>query len=419
MRFRPKFTLRSLMIATAISGVFFGWLTNTLVRVNHQRQIVAQLQARGARVMFDLSVDPTEAELTGPPPGWKVFRSIFGEDAFSSVTYVYEGARKIENGDIELLKQLPALCTLGFEGSETDDSTISQLHKLPGLRRLQFWDTSATADGIAGLSQCRKLMSLSLSGQRIDDSVLAGVAKLPNLERLYLGTPSVTSVGMQHLEGLSRLTTLSLWDIGDIDDQGIASIGKLTDLNSLQLTNMPVTDAGFGSIGKLTHLSSLQFENVPVSDRGFAELGQLNNLRTLWLWNRPTNSGTGVSDIGIQTIRSLKQLTTLYIRGMQFGDAGMDAIGELTQLRELDLQGPQFTDASAQFIAQLAELRELELSTTSISDVGLKKLAPLVHLNTLTVGLNVTEEAARELRQSLPNCTIVSSGKEGTKFILK
>jgi hypothetical protein len=47
---RIRFSLRALLIATAVLGLFFGWLGNLLIRVRHQRKIVNQRPEMGTQV---------------------------------------------------------------------------------------------------------------------------------------------------------------------------------------------------------------------------------------------------------------------------------------------------------------------------------------------------------------------------------
>lgn len=51
---------------------------------------------------------------------------------------------------------------------------------------------------------------INFVGTAVDDEFLATVALLPQVQRLYLGATSVTDAGMKHLEGLRTLEYLSL-----------------------------------------------------------------------------------------------------------------------------------------------------------------------------------------------------------------
>src|SRR6476661_3465235 len=87
---RFRFSLRALLLATVVLGIFFGWLGNLLIRVRHQRKIVGQLTEMGAQVqvVYDYRIGkriPQGYEgRDGPPPGPKLLRLLFGDDIYAN-----------------------------------------------------------------------------------------------------------------------------------------------------------------------------------------------------------------------------------------------------------------------------------------------------------------------------------------------
>ena len=52
-RWRFQYSLRTLMIFVSIVGVLCGWLGMFIQRVQHQRQVVAQIKELGGEVYYD------------------------------------------------------------------------------------------------------------------------------------------------------------------------------------------------------------------------------------------------------------------------------------------------------------------------------------------------------------------------------
>ena len=140
MKWRPTFSLRTLLVATAICGVFFGWIGSTWVRVRHQQLIVAQLQALGCKVFYDYQSEGNHLVDGKRPQGWNPLRWIFGNDVDSSV-----------------------ICIMAASGSRLTGSDLAQLHGLPELLDVDVSAAQITNEGIVELTKIRKLRSLSLN----------------------------------------------------------------------------------------------------------------------------------------------------------------------------------------------------------------------------------------------------------------
>src|SRR5438105_2837109 len=89
---RFRFSLRTLLLATVVLGLFLGWLGNLLIRVRRQRQIVTQITNTGGRVSY--GYEQSEGTLVGnvwqgaPPPGPKIIRALLGDDIYAYVVLV-------------------------------------------------------------------------------------------------------------------------------------------------------------------------------------------------------------------------------------------------------------------------------------------------------------------------------------------
>src|SRR6516225_6797904 len=128
MRWRPRFTLRTLLIATGILGLLFGWLGTNVARIHRQRHAVAALQALGFNVYYDYELDGGKLVAGKTPFGWKPFRLIAGDDAFSTVVAVQQGTAspRTTDSDLSILGQLPELTDIWLGGRGiTDEGAAS------------------------------------------------------------------------------------------------------------------------------------------------------------------------------------------------------------------------------------------------------------------------------------------------------
>jgi hypothetical protein len=83
-------------------------------------------------------------------------------------------------------------------------------------------------------------------------------------------------------------------------------------------------------------------------------------------------------------------------------------------LRHLRMGWTKVTDAGVSALCRMTQLETLDLWPTEITDEGALDFRTLVQLKELSVGPHVSEETAKELKKSLPDCRITIPGKTGT-----
>lgn len=138
-----------------------------------------------------------------------------------------------------------------------------------------------------------------------------------------------------------------------------------------------------------------------VSDAALVHLKGLTNLRTLSL----SFSNT---DAGLVHLKGLTNLQGLWLNGTQITDSGLVYLVELTTLQTLNLNGTPITDLGLVHLESLADLNFLYLGDTQVTDSGLVHLKGMTNLKTLWLrGSQITDLGGAELKQVLPNCTII------------
>ncbi len=94
---------------------------------------------------------------------------------------------------------------------------------------------------------------------------------------------------------------------GELTDELLNNLGRVTGLVDLNLANTKITDAQLAKIASLNNLMTLHLENTAVTDAGLAQLAKMEYLHYLNLY------GTAVTDDGLNSLSGLKRLRKLYL----------------------------------------------------------------------------------------------------------
>jgi Leucine-rich repeat (LRR) protein len=208
---------------------------------------------------------------------------------------------------------------------------------------------------------------LSSTGGVKNDDDLAHLDGLRQLDILWLDHTKITDAGLRHLKGLTQLKYLWLSDT-QVTDTGLQYIKGLTKLERLSLDNTKITGAGLENLKGLTRLESLALHETQITDAGLANLKGLAQLHSLSL------DDTQITDAGLEHLTGLTQLHGLSLGGTRITDAGLEHLEGLPQLEGLSLDNTKITDAGLEHLKGLTQLRKLSLDKTHVTDEGVGKL---------------------------------------------
>lgn len=374
----PRFGLRTLLALMVVSGLLFAWMGNFVVRVHRQRSVVNQLQVLGGTVLYVDSY--TGVKRTKEIPfGQKIVQAIVGDDAFATVWRVsFQGDTKATDKDLALLTQLPDLRMVDLQGPNFTEEGLKYVCQVPELRVLHLTDVDLKADTLACLQAADRLTSLMLIELTMTDETLRPLSTLPKLEQIFLFEANVTSAVLEPLAGLPNLRAVGIHNCPGVDGDALRHLDKMPSLEILQLRKTSISGADLAQLRGLRQLQSL-------------DLGE-----------------TAVSDIGMEHIASLPKLHTLRLSFTQVGDAGLAALAESDSIEYLRLDGSRVTDAGMRHIAKMRQLRQLSMCPADVTDQGIHCLETLENLQDLSIGptSKISKDAARKLKQALPNCSI-------------
>lgn len=139
---------------------------------------------------------------------------------------------------------------------------------------------SASDATVSQLRQLTKLRRLRMRGAYVTDTGMADLGAMNTLETLELFYPFITDNGLKHIENLTRLRKLTVTD-ARVTDDGLTWLAGLKDLDELTLKDLKITSAGLVHTQRLTKLTKLTLTGFPLDDDAVQVLQNLKSLKTL------------------------------------------------------------------------------------------------------------------------------------------
>ncbi|HJT33112.1 MAG TPA: HEAT repeat domain-containing protein [Pirellulales bacterium] len=232
----------------------------------------------------------------------------------------------------------------------------------------------------------------------ISDENLALIGRLPNLELLNLSGTSIDDAGLAHLVNLKQLAHLQLNNT-KITSAGLVHLAGMEQLRSLSLDHCAITDDGLKHLGNLMALERLSLRHTQISDAGLTHLAGLARLKYLSLYD------TQITSQGlVQLVHHWPRLLHLSHNCKSVTDGDLEElVWRLPRLRDLWFDGAAVTDAGLAQIAKLQDLESLNIRHTAITDASLKRLAGLPALREIWFDKgSFSDDAQKKLLATLP-----------------
>ena len=394
---------------------------------------------RPLRALLQLHLDGTRTTVSGALSLW---------GAMPRVTMSFPGghlspgllALDRRAGPLELipLEGLRGLKHLQLEGVRPGDAGLEHISSLVELETLGLRRAGIHGPGLVHLHNMGGLRVLDLTGNPLDQVTGDLIAAWVELRELTLDHTNIKDLTPIATGGRVALKRLSLAGTPLGDDQ-LALLGRLKNLELLDLTGCPITDTGLGShLPGLAGLQALALGGTGVGDEGIGKLAKCTSLRVLRL------SDTAVSSAGLMLLAGLPELSRLDISGCAVGAAELTAVGRMPRLARLDLRRtslpqqavatwsaahaecevifavdpllealaagtekkPVTLDAAVRQVAEVEGSKSEGLSVTvtdaDLTDVGLARLSALEGLSRLVLnGVGVTDAGLGPLEASV------------------
>ncbi|MBC8471397.1 MAG: hypothetical protein H8D56_18205 [Planctomycetes bacterium] len=347
---------------------------------------------------------------------------------------------------LEGLTQLKSLTLWGIADRLTDAS-LASIAKLKNLEELYFIRTGSrfTPTGVAHLKELKNLKKVDFAqtmwGGNVDeyngDEVVRQLAaNSPNLESIT-GIYFLTAEGMKalarfrhlkylqvglknhilgydgptgvsHLAGLTSLEELHISNYDSLSEADLASLETLGRLKKLDVGSRHLTDQGLASIGKLDQLESLSLLVVGGTILSKSGLNQLNGLTNLHYLNVSTWSvnaaKTDPADELMLDLSGLKKMKDISLSGFQLQDSDLAFLEHMPLVENIAIQpNSPLTGAFFRHLRGLPELNHLYVSKLSdCTGIDLAHLNGLPKLRNLRLAGDITDTALASLRGPLP-----------------
>lgn len=249
------------------------------------------------------------------------------------------------------------------------------------------WDPIAWLERRLGRDYFHTVVQVGFgAGQRSSpahrDAAVAATARLRGLRRLFLGM-----------------------DVADADLAHLQHHGHLTEL-VIAAPSPRLTDAGLRTVGRLSNLEVLEVRDAAITDAGVAALATLTRLRTLRLGSLLAEFGPGcglvrVDGRGFGALANLPDLAEVCILSPALDGAGLKQLGRLRPLLDLRVGGT-FGDEDLRGLASLTNLMALRVSWTDLDGTGFRHLTGLPNLGMVDLAHSTIGDAAVPFLTRLP-----------------
>lgn len=463
-RFLRQFGLRTLLIFCTVAAGCFGMWRWHMTWVDGQHQLAGQIaEAKG------------DVRWATWGPQW--VHQLFGSYYFSNIVAIDWHHKRLKEEQLELVRQIPTLEELYIPGNRIKDEQLAVLESVPRLRKLAIWSNPLSNAALEHVGKLKQLEVLDVHRTKMDEDGLIYLRDHPRLEILRHDF-KMSDVGISHLASMPMVSVdylitegLDFHSFRHLRDQihvkrlyvsrpeyaewATCLTGHPT-LESLEVTNAPMTDAELQAMIAANTLTNLELTNVPVGNLGIHNAPHASRLKSLRLshthvttqgllltfgqypknivvlrdWIRLINGSNGqnVDWTGrlkaekLEDLKYCRNATSVYLQtnqldGMNYawlrrleklnflkvdyygGDELLEHVTSLKELQQLEVHGAKkITPAGFQIIVPLEKLTTLSLRGAEISDESLEVIGQMKQLETLDIsGAKVTDEGIQHL----------------------
>ncbi|MCE9533832.1 MAG: hypothetical protein K8T89_22300 [Planctomycetes bacterium] len=256
---------------------------------------------------------------------------------------------KEKGAEITETKGVATSLTLA-DGSKLTDAEFRQIGQLTHLKSLQ-------------LSKC------------LNDQTLGYLTGLAELETIQTNLMEVSDDGIKQFAQLKKLKNLKFFHPGKtFTGKGMAALADMPNLEALTVAgSFTFGDDGMAAVGKLTQLKSLRTWHAGQTNEGIKHLKNLKNLKTLHLGQRLTYKPPScLSDETIAILAELKSLESLQIEEARLKLSALTQLKQLPELKTLTLGGIDIPETDVDLLKK--ELPKVAIKWTKPTDVYMKRI---------------------------------------------
>lgn len=227
------------------------------------------------------------------------------------------------------------------------------------------------------IGQLKQLKNLTLS-KCLNDQTLAFLTGLAELETLQTNLMEVSDDGIKQFAQLKKLRNLKFFHPGKtFTGSGLAALTEMPNLEALTIAgSFAFGDDGMAAISKLTQLKSLRIWHVGQTDEGVIKLRSLKNLKSLTLGQRLTyKPPANPSNETLAILAELKSLETLQLEEARLTLSGLENLKRLPELKTLTLNGIDMPEADVERLQK--DLPKVAVKWTRPNETYMKRIRAL------------------------------------------
>lgn len=203
-----------------------------------------------------------------------------------------------------------------------------------------------TAADYAALGECKQLKMLSLSGEGITDETLDALKGLTSLEDLSTNQAKFSDDGLKKLLQFPNLKQIKFFHTSlktkIFNGSGLAQLVELKNLRRLTVAGCPFNDEGMAAVGKLTQLENFRTWHTFQTEAGNVHLKSLVNLKSLHLGQRlrhydGTSNAHSLNDATLAVLAEMKSLEGLILDEARLSEKALEQLSALPKLKQLQL----------------------------------------------------------------------------------
>ena len=239
-----------------------------------------------------------------------------------------------------------------------------------------------------------------------NDKGLQFVGRLHNLEILDLHLCKVGGKGLKEIAGLPKLRKLSLCHT-KIKDTDLSHITGLKNLEYLSLEMCNVTDACIDYLAEMPALEHVNVETTDITSEGVYRLAVLPNIRKL------ETGGLGMKIFPLfraGVAEKCFELNDVNLTFEKLTDDDLFSLEAYSRIKNLDLRENAITGRGLKHIQAFDRLMSLKLSRNPITDAAIPFLTDLPRLRVLELeDTKVSEQEIDKLKKKRPEMRVLYS----------
>ena len=211
--------------------------------------------------------------LSGKNAGMQLQDDDLGDLAsIDSLRALYVDFFPIGDAGIKKLREHPNLQELGLAGTDVTDASLVDLASIAGLKKIRLANTEITGSGFSAIESHRSLKEIDLSGcKHLQQEYVSSLSKIPGMLKLNFYDSNISDAGVRDLKSASKLKWLNL-DKTPITDKALGSVAELKNLEFLHVGSTQITDKGLNALTGLRKLKNLVATETFVTDEGVKEI---------------------------------------------------------------------------------------------------------------------------------------------------